>query len=104
MMTVAHAQIKEHVMSVEETGKVYKIINGVDKVLTLDKNVKDGDIVIVRHFPPFRSTPKDIPMRYTNPQFNQRFQIIGEFAYYLGEEICIPPNVEETEELVKGIK
>lgn len=83
--------------------KKYQIVNKIDRWLLLDEAVEDGTIVTVRHFPPFAKSPKGSPMRYTNPQFNQRFHIIGEFAYYLGEEIHISSIVKETEELKSKI-
>jgi len=82
----------------------YKIVNGVDKVLTLEENIEDDTVVIVKYFPPFAKSPIDSPIRYIRPQFNRRFHILGEYAFYLGEEIHISSIVKEAEELIDKIK
>lgn len=82
------------------------IINGPRNGETLNlENIEDESIVNVVHFPPFSRNlcEDDLPMRYSCPRFTKRFHVIGEFVFYLGEEIYIDPIIEEAEQVLGPI-
>ena len=78
----------------------YTIINGPRHGESLKVEAfEDGSVVNVVHFPPLTQNicGDDLPIRYSTPRFVQQFELIGEFAFYLGEDIYISPIIEEAE-------
>ena len=85
----------------------FKIINGpmhgemIEPDSTL--NVKSGDFYnLLRPGRLFKS-PNDMPIRYACPSFFMKYHLIGDYAYYLGEERSVSPIVEDAERILGPI-
>ncbi len=83
----------------------YKIVNGPDsgQTITPDPPVEDGQILNMRGFGNICSISCYAPIRYAQPMFKRRYHILGDCAYYLGEEIIISLIVEEAERVLGPI-
>lgn len=102
MYVEAHPFYKQ----LEAPRKSYTIINGPDHGQTLDTPtiVEEGQTIIIRAPGLSRKDlSKDMPMGYSNPLFMRRYHILGDYAYYIGEEISNSPFVGKAERVLDPI-
>ena len=63
------------------------IINGPQHGCPLDTEHEDGTIIHTPVTPPLRQYSDEVDVRFMFPRINQKYLLMGKYAYYLGEEV-----------------
>lgn len=84
----------------------YTVVNGPDHGVTLTtaEAIEDGSFLNMHTFDKFRKCDEDTPIRYASPlQLRRRYHILGNKAYYVGEEFVCSPIIQDAEQVLGPI-
>lgn len=78
----------------------FLIVNGPrqGEMIEPDTRVHDGDYLYITRIENRFKAVSDTPIRYSCPTFVMTYHLIGEHAYYLGEELYVSPVIKEAEQ------